>query len=350
MRPLTVGYLPFNPGDNPYQTLFANALERAGLAVDRIPARKLLPLQFAARSRADLLQLDWPHDWYRGRIPASRIAKRLMYLDGLRRIHSRPVVWTAHNLSSHDTDDAEYERRMIQALVDVCDGIIVLSDAAGSMLRAMYDLPSRARVRTIYHGHYIDVCENHVTREVARKQLGIPESSRVVVSIGRLAPYKGLELLVDSFRMVAAPGDVLLLAGKAGSPEYADRLSKAAERASVGGLRVEVHNYVVPRAQLQKYFNASDVVALPFRNILNSGSLMLAMSFGCPVIAPNLGSIAEVACPEGWYRYESSDPEGLSTALRDALLQGHILEFTSARYGWQEIGQIARNLYMDIVG
>jgi beta-1,4-mannosyltransferase len=123
------------------------------------------------------------------------------------------------------------------------------------------------------------------------------------------------------------------------------------------GVRIELTDAVVPDDELQLYFNACDVVALPFRQVLNSGSLLLAMSFGCPVVAPRLGSIPEVACPEGWHGYDPADPGGLAGALARALaaagragLREHILAFTAARYDWDtRRGRRRSRLYRSIL-
>ena len=45
----------------------------------------------------------------------------------------------------------------------------------------------------------------------------------------------------------------------------------------------------IPDAELQVWLRAADVVVLPFRDILTSGSAILALSFGRAVVAPALG-------------------------------------------------------------
>ena len=43
----------------------------------------------------------------------------------------------------------------------------------------------------------------------------------------------------------------------------------------------------VPDGEVQHYLLAADAVVLPFKEILTSGSAMLALSFGRPVVAPH---------------------------------------------------------------
>jgi glycosyltransferase involved in cell wall biosynthesis len=275
-----------------------------------------------------------------------------MYQDGLRCLRRRAVVWTAHNLQMHNTHDAALDRRSIQALIDVCDGIIVLSGASGKVLRSEYSVADRTIVEVIHHGHYIGCYPNAISREAARDRLGIPGDARVVISLGRLQPYKGLEALLKAFESVARSGDVLILAGRTVSPAYASRLHQAIRELRRQDIRVLLQDAVIPDDEIQVYFNACDVVALPFSHVLNSGSLLLAMSFGCPVVAPALGSIPEVACPEGWFGYCPTSPGSLPAALETALrspnleaLRKRVMDFTANRYDWSRVGQLAMALY-----
>ena len=45
---------------------------------------------------------------------------------------------------------------------------------------------------------------------------------------------------------------------------------------------------------LQKYFRASDLAVFPYKDILNSGSAMMALSFDVPVLVPGIGSMPEL--------------------------------------------------------
>lgn len=353
---ITVGYFPYHPGANPYQRLFADSLESAGCRVHRIAPRKLFPLRFAAAQKVDVLQLDWPHDWYQGRNVGTRSLKRLMYRDGLRVLQSLPVVWTAHNLVAHDAPDAADEQRMLQALIDVCDGIILLSSASRELLQGAYRLPVHTRLEVIHHGHYIGCYPDRMTRTEARQRLAVPPAARVVLFLGRLLPYKGLEELLAAFGAIAEGGDVLLLAGKTATPDYAASLRRRIADIDRPELRIEVTDALVPDAELQLYFNACDLVALPFRQVLNSGSLLLAMSFGCPVVAPRLGSIPEVAWVGGWFGYDAASPRGLEDALSEALAtvaasdrRAQIQAFTAQRFGWHSVGVRVRELYQAIL-
>lgn len=75
----------------------------------------------------------------------------------------------------------------------------------------------------------------------------------------------------------------------------------------------------IPDDELQVYMNAADVVVLPYRNILTSGAVILAMSFGKPVIAPAIGCMEDLLDNEGSFLYNPSEKDGLVKAMRKAL-------------------------------
>ena len=50
----------------------------------------------------------------------------------------------------------------------------------------------------------------------------------------------------------------------------------------------------VDDCDVQYLFNSSDLVVLPFKDILNSGSAMLSLTFKKPLLCPNIGSLIEL--------------------------------------------------------
>ena len=94
----------------------------------------------------------------------------------------------------------------------------------------------------------------------------------------------------------------------------------------------------------------------PFRNILNSGSLLLAMSFGKCIVAPAVGSIKEIACEKGWVPYTTNSKDGLSKALEQGLTmddldqrEQFVSKFTVENYDWSLTGKRVIQLYSNIL-
>jgi len=359
---LTVASFPFSPGFNPYQRLFTDSLQEAGATVIRLPPEKWFPVQKAFSQPCDILHFDWPHDWYSGRNALTRTLKSKMYLSGLKQKSAGKLVWTAHNLIAHDANNEAHEYRMIQRLIARCDGIMVLSDAAKSELHLHYDVPSSTSVRTIHHGHYIDAYPNTVTRDEARRCLGIGSNEVVYLSLGAIRRYKGHENLIHSFAKTSNANERLIITGVSADFDYVNSLQRLIETQSdqCSGT-IDFRPSAVPDNKLQYFFNASDVSILPFDSVLNSGSLLLAMSFGLPVIACGQGSIQEVAHPSHSILFQPSDNPvaAISEAIaasRQAFEGQHervrqsILDFTRTKYDWCIVGRQLIDWYEQLLG
>jgi glycosyltransferase involved in cell wall biosynthesis len=66
---------------------------------------------------------------------------------------------------------------------------------------------------------------------------------------------------------------------------------------------------------MQVLLNAADCVVLPYNEVLTSGAAMLAMSFGRPVVAPDLGGVRDYVDEASGALYDVSDPAGLMQAM-----------------------------------
>ena len=73
-------------------------------------------------------------------------------------------------------------------------------------------------------------------------------------------------------------------------------------------------NEILP-TDLQHFYKASDLVVLPHRTVLNSGALLLAYSFGLPVIAPKVGCLAELLEPTAAIAFDAESDQSLEDAL-----------------------------------
>ena len=67
--------------------------------------------------------------------------------------------------------------------------------------------------------------------------------------------------------------------------------------------------------ELQYLFNAGDVGVFPFLEVLTSGSVITAFSFGLPVIAPGVGCLTELVPAEAGIVYDAEDEEGLRRSM-----------------------------------
>ncbi len=356
---ITVGSFPYAPGYNPYQSLFASSLERAGARVYRIAPRKIFPVGYALNQPVDVLHFDWHQDWYNGRNWLSLRFKEVAYRHALRNPPRIPIVWTAHNLVTHDSKKRSYDHEMTQLLISRLSGIVVMSEASACMLKDTYCVSKETRMLKLYHGHYADFYPNTVNRSDARDALGIKREEFVYLCLGALRRYKGHLQLIRAFAEGASPGSRLVIAGPCFTSDYLDELKLLVVQicARCPDIKIDIHAAAVPEQELQLFFNAADVCVLPFVDVLNSGSLLLAMSFGIPVVAPRIGSIPEVAIAEYFEGYDPNAENGLGVAMQNALRRftknsldsRSYIDRVKKLYSWDENAQKLLDLYRELI-
>ena len=301
--------LPKFSDRNPYTSLLYTAVENLGVEVVEFDPRAGSP------SKGDLLHVHWP-DWFLGRRnPIAVMRECATWIDGLRALKSNgtKLVWTVHNLHSHEARHGLAQKKLWKEFVPMVDGCICLSDVSMTLVRKQFPALT-CPATTVPHGHYRDVYPNTVSREDARRKLGISPSTFVFVHVGMVRGYKNVPELIQAFRGVE--GDVaLLIAGEV----FDEGLKRRIEAATEEEGRVRLSLKRVGDEELQDYFNAADVAVFPYRDILNSGSALMALSFDTPVLVPAIGSMPELRETIGpdWVRTYNG-PFG-TRALKDAM-------------------------------
>jgi glycosyltransferase involved in cell wall biosynthesis len=226
------------------------------------------------------------------------------------------LVWTVHNTLPHDARMPELEAALQQAIVDRATVVHVLSANTPQAVADWFTIPAD-RVLHVPHPNYIGAYVDTVSPEAARWELGIPPDDTVYALLGAIMPYKGIDQLIDAFdaALQRDPGRrrLLVAGGPSSHPEV-----EAFLRRCVLHPFISLHARKIPGDEMQLFLRAADVAVLPYLRSLNSGVLMLALSFGVPVVAPAVGGIAEVVTPEIGRTFVPGDSESLVAALLDA--------------------------------
>jgi len=306
---------------NPYQRVLYGEMGRLGVRVTYLgrltPSHTLnvllLPAELAARRLAGgrLVHLHWVFGFSPSgdsRLPFLRRLAQLWFalcLCTVRALGMR-LIWTAHNVLPHApvfADDAAARRTLVRA----SDLVLAHSPVVLAELAALGAAARRSAV--IPHGP--------LGPAAPAAPLRIPGSGdqvRQLLFFGRVEEYKGVDDLLVA--VAALPGDVplrLTVAGQCDDPALRSRLRMLAGAA---GGRVVLRLERVPEDKVTGLLAASDVVVLPFRRITTSGSAMLALAHGRPLIVPDLAALAELP-PQAVIRFDGSI-SSLAAALTDA--------------------------------
>lgn len=222
------------------------------------------------------------------------------------------LVWTVHNVLPHGTRFPHIEAAMQQAVADRAQAIHVLN--SGTVQAAAKWFRIRPEKAThIPHPNYAGSYPDIVARDQARYELDLLPDEVVYSFVGAIKPYKGLEQLLDAFDVVVKDGRPRRLL-VAGNPD-GDPVTQALLDRCLLHPYVVLHPARVPDSDLQFYLRAADVAVLPYQRSLNSGVLMLALSFGLPVVAPRTPSTADIVSPAVARTFQPGDTDSLTEAI-----------------------------------
>lgn len=309
---MNVAFLPFYE-ENPYQRLLNAGLRELG--VNMSPIRGTWFIGAILRSRPDVVHFHWLDPFFNRGSTAKGIAAFLIFLVQwpiLRALGAR-IVWTVHNIQSHERRLGLIDRWLGNLVGGAASRIIVHCDMAARRFLELRPQIDSNKITVIPHGNYIGVYPDNAERVAARRQLGLSDDRRVLLFLGHVRRYKGVPELISRFADDPALRDAdLVVVGQTREPELAQELTAIAARTENIHLTLEF----APDDQVQVYMAAADAVAAPFRDVLTSGSLILALSFGKVVIAPKTGCVADLAGDVAGYFYDAEDPQGLGDALR----------------------------------
>lgn len=306
---------------NPYLSLLVTAVSAEVDVVGFSWRRALL-------GRWDVLHLHWPELVFR-RAASWRTAVlgALLLVVVLRaRLTGRAIVRTVHNPRPHDTG-ARWQGWLLAKVDAATSGWVLLNPFTTP--------PGDAPAVVIVHGHYRDWYAQHPEHD--------PEQGRLVF-FGLVRRYKGVVGLLDAFSTVPDAHARLHVVGAVDGEDLLLQL----ESAAVADPRVVLALGHASDAALAEQIHRAQLVVLPYRELHNSGAVLLALSLGRPVLVPDNAVTAALAAEVGdaWVlRYQgqlrSADIVAAMAATR--VLPGSTPDLTAR--DWPELGRQHVALY-----
>jgi len=275
--------------ENPYQGLLMAAQQELGWdVIDGGGGGNFLGVALR-QWKPDVMHFHWLHpyllreSWLGSILRSARFLIEVILL----KLRGTRIGWTIHNLSNHDGRHAGLERFFTTLFAQMVDLPIAHSREAACLASQEFHIPEN-RILVTPHPGYCEYYPDTTSRDEARCRFGYAGDERVFLFLGRIQPYKGIFDLLEAFQELPQHCR-LLIAGTPADDETAERLKELVTRDP----RIQFYPGHVSHEELQWFYRAADVVVFPFRKILTSGSVMLAMSFGKPLILPEGETLRE---------------------------------------------------------
>ena len=204
-----------------------------------------------------------------------------------------------------------------------------------------------ARYVVVPHPIY-SVFGHALPKTEARKQLRLSDE-HMILFFGYVRRYKGLHLLLEAMPQILKQIPMkLLVVG-----EFYDNEETYRGKIRDLGLtdHVMLYSHYIPNDEVAVYFSACDVVVLPYISATQSGIVQIAYHFDKPVIATDVGGLAEVVI-DGVTGFIAppSNPVELSQAVVRYYQEARESEFVENvkgekdKYSWDRMVQAIEGL------
>lgn len=318
---------------NPYQRLFHYAMPGLSYSPGDLDAALA-----EVETHPTGFHLNWEEAIFREAEDAAEalamVEAYLAKLSAFQRAGGR-IIWTLHNEVPHENRFPDIYHRLATGVAKLSDLVVCHSRQAGDVARDRYGVDPDV-VCVAPHGGYHAFYERADTKAKARRAIGLEETGVLFGFVGAVRSYKNVPLLIEAFTKLEAEAR-LLIAG----PHFGDvHLEPSAEIASI-----IIRDAVIPDEELALYVSACDVMVLPFDKVLTSGSVLLSLSLGVPVMAPRLKGMADTLQDNlNAMLFDKGDPDALAERMaeflamsdasrgnlaRNALQTAHLLD-----WGW----------------
>jgi glycosyltransferase involved in cell wall biosynthesis len=327
---------------------------RADVSSTRKVARVLLYywrlLIYAATAKTKLFHILWNNKF----VLLDRTVLMLYY-----KALGKRIVLTVHNVNAglRDGNDSAINRLTLRIQYRLSDHFFVHTEQMKRELCSSFKVPAE-KVSVIPFGINSTVPNTGMKSEKAKARIGLSSSDKAILFFGNIAPYKGLEHLVQALSLLVArdPNYRLLIAGRPKNcASYWEEIQRQINSLRLQQYIIEKIEYI-PDEETEIYFKAADLLILPYVHIFQSGVLFLGYNFGLPVVATDVGSLREEIL-EGQTGFVCSpgSPSALAEKIQTYFssnlyrqlpsARSDISAFAAEKYSWTKVGEITRTVY-----
>lgn len=230
----------------------------------------------------------------------------------------------------------------------VCDGFITMSDKVMNDLRQFTQKPAKLVQHPLY-----DNFGAIISKQEARKHLGLSNHEKIVLFFGFIRKYKGLDLLLKAIPNLKShpdsnrdPNLKFLIAGEFYEDEkpYQDLIDEL-------GIRNDLilKTQFISDSEVKYYLCAADVLVQPYKNATQSGVTPLAYYFEKPMVVTNVGGLPDLVPHEKCGLVAEPEPGSIADAIKKFFELGeqhfipHLRE-EKLKYSWSNIVDAIANL------
>ena len=260
------------------------------------------------------------------------------------------IVFTAHNILSHEAKKKEKEK--LNNWYKLFDGIIVHNNGSKQMLSENSDYSSPICVMP--HGAYGEYAGKAVHTESTSDKF-------TFLQFGLIREYKGVDILLNSVAKLSPEVRKkvkIIIAGKQNKQQYLYDIEKEVENLQLSDC-VELLIRRIEEEEIPDLFNNADCCLFPYKNIYGSGALLMAYTFGKPVIASDIPVfVEETDNGSTGLLFKSEDTQALANAITDFVMTtdaqraemiNKVVFLRDNKYSWENSARTSLDFYLKLL-
>ncbi len=291
----------------------------------------------------DLVAFDWWHPFFapchRGiyTFLNSKLKKKVLYI--------------TENVISHEANKTD--KVLTKMALKNARCFLALSESVKKHLQTMFQKEVFLSELPIYDSYKL----NDAPQDT-RAQFGFDKDDKVILFFGLVRKYKGLDLLLEAFGELAQSDKKLKLLMVGEFYEDIKPYQDIVDKHNIQS-QVILENRYINNEEVEKYMQACDVVALPYRSATQSGILNVAYSFRKPVVVTNVGELGQLVV-EGktGLVIPTADVPSVKKGIEQFLqlkesgvnFSEHIQDYIQNKHKFKEVNNVFRNILKYING
>jgi glycosyltransferase involved in cell wall biosynthesis len=241
-------------------------------------------------------------------------------------------------------------RAVFKKILNCTDLIIALSEQIVESSRFLKDFSQKAIV--IPNGIDPTYANIRLTKDEARRMIGVPINAKIILFVGSLTKLKGYHILLEAMKDVVTkvPDAIAIFVGP------------YMERREATNWQKSMDHYVIfrgplPHKELRLYYKAADVFVLPSFSEGFPNTLLEAASFGLPLIVSDLEQLKAIVI-DGFNGLiaKKGDPKSFAEKIIRVLCNdelkntmGNNSRNFSKRYTWENIANEYEKLFIQLL-
>jgi D-inositol-3-phosphate glycosyltransferase len=261
----------------------------------------------------------------------------------LSKIFGLKILLIVHDIETIDTSTYKFIKRIV--LSSFHDAMVVHNQFSMEKIKEFTGKPDLKNIHIIPHGNYKGIHTHFYSRDQALNYFHLDPLQRYLLFFGQIKKTKGLDVLLEAMALTKSNFQ-LIIAGKLRIKSF-DAYQEIIDRNKLQHRIVQMLRFITDD-EADKLFTLSDAVALPYRNIYQSGVLLLAMGFGKTVIASDLEPFKEIIQHEiNGLLFKKNNSLSLAETIDTVftekvninLIESNAKQFVEKNFSWDDIAE-----------